>query len=77
MFKLAFNDKQQEKLKNKFEAYCRIFQEICAEGVVEVHGLFHDPESGAMGMLMGDGSIWLRRRESQRIGKEAEQVTTT
>ncbi|PPQ78811.1 hypothetical protein CVT25_010680 [Psilocybe cyanescens] len=77
VFKMAFTEERQQKLKHEFEMYCRISRTEGIEGVVDVHGLFHDLESGAMGMLMADGGQNLRQREMERIGAYAEQVTTT
>ncbi|KDR71713.1 hypothetical protein GALMADRAFT_253434 [Galerina marginata CBS 339.88] len=76
ILKLAFSSKQAEGLQREFEMYRYLSEHGVVEGILTVHGLFQDPESSAMGMLMSDGGQSLRRREKERSG-DTEQVTTS
>jgi hypothetical protein len=75
--KLAFSQDQQKRLRHEFAVYSHLAQRG-AEGVVVVHGLFSDPDSGALALVMDDGGKNLRQRERERTGERfPRQVTTT
>ncbi|PPR00326.1 LOW QUALITY PROTEIN: hypothetical protein CVT26_009741 [Gymnopilus dilepis] len=75
-FKFAFTHEQRQKLYHEYQIYGHLSCKAGLEGIVTVHGLFKDPESGALGMLMDDAGQSLRRRELER-GCDGRQVTTT
>ncbi|KAH9487274.1 hypothetical protein JR316_0001344 [Psilocybe cubensis] len=77
VFKLAFTEKNQEKLRNEFDIYCHMSRVDGIEGILDVHGLFYDAESKTMGLLMADGGNSLQKREMGRTGSYADKVTTT
>ena len=75
--KLAFSQDQQKRLRHEFAIYSHLARRG-AEGVVVVHGLFSDPDSGALALVMDDGGQNLRQRERERTGEVfPRQVTTT
>ncbi|KIM42901.1 hypothetical protein M413DRAFT_125394 [Hebeloma cylindrosporum] len=75
--KLAFLPDQQKRLHHEFDIYLHLAQRG-AKGVVVVHGLFSDPESGALALVMDDGGKSLRQRERERTGEIfPRQVTTS
>ena len=75
VIKLAFTLEQRNKIFNEYQIYGHLYDKNL-EGIVTVHGLFKDPESGALAMLMDDAGQSLRRREMER-GGDGEQVKTT
>ncbi|PPR00328.1 hypothetical protein CVT26_009743 [Gymnopilus dilepis] len=75
VIKLAFTFEQRKKLYNEYRNYGYLYGKNL-EGIVTVHGLFKDPESEALAMLMDDAGQSLRRREIERDG-DGEQVETT
>jgi len=75
--KLAFSRDQQKRLRHEFDIYLRLAQQG-AKGVVVVHGLFSDPDSGALALLMDDRGKNLRQGERERTRETfPRQVTTT
>ena len=76
VIKLAFNKEQKEKMMHEYRIYGQLSFKKNLEGIVTVHGMFQDPESKALGMLMDDAGQSLRRREMDR-GGDGIQVTTT
>ncbi|KAF8907621.1 hypothetical protein CPB84DRAFT_1744536 [Gymnopilus junonius] len=68
VIKLAFSPKQQEKLLDEYNIYVHLSQKKVIEGIVTVHGMFRDPDSGALGMLMDDAGQSLYCRERERSG---------
>ncbi|KIM42889.1 hypothetical protein M413DRAFT_444516, partial [Hebeloma cylindrosporum] len=75
--KLAFLPDQQKRLHHEFDIYLHLAQRG-AKGVVVVHGLYSDPESGTLALVMDDGGKSLRQRERERTGEVFPlQVTTT
>ena len=76
VIKIAFTEEQRKKMHNEYQIYGHLSYEEGLEGIVTVHGVFRDPESGALGMLMDDAGQSLRRREIER-GGDGIQVTTT
>ena len=74
--KLAFSQDHQKRLHHDFDIYLHLAQRG-AKGVV-VHGLFSDPDSGALALVMDDGGKSLRQREWERTGEKfPRQITTT
>ncbi|KAF9554765.1 hypothetical protein CPC08DRAFT_766443 [Agrocybe pediades] len=55
MLKLAFTEAQKTGLRNEYRIYSRLAAKAVVEGIIPVHGLFSDPESGALGLLMDHG----------------------
>ena len=76
VIKLAFTEEQKQKMLDEFRIYGHLSRQKGLEGIVTVHGMFQDPESQALGMLMDDAGQSLRRREMER-GGDGIQVTTT
>ena len=76
VIKFAFTDEQREKMFNEYQIYGHLSYEEDLKGIVTVHGMFEDRESGTVGMLMENAGQSLRRREIER-GGDGQQVTTT
>ncbi|KIM42906.1 hypothetical protein M413DRAFT_26872 [Hebeloma cylindrosporum] len=75
VLKLGFSNDQQKRLRHEFEVYSHLAQKQ-VKGVIPVHGLFRDSDSGVLGLLMDNGGQNLRQREMQRTGEEMPlQVT--
>ncbi|KAF8907637.1 hypothetical protein CPB84DRAFT_1768412, partial [Gymnopilus junonius] len=74
--KFAFTKEQEKKMFNEYRIYGELSFEEGLEGIVTVHGMFRDPESGAVGMLMNEAGQSLRQREIER-GGDGRQVTTS
>ncbi|KAF8907634.1 hypothetical protein CPB84DRAFT_1843853 [Gymnopilus junonius] len=65
-------------LKRELNILCMVIflRKAGIQGVVAVHGMFKDPEPGALGMLMDYAGQNLRHREIDRIGR-GEPISTT
>ncbi|KAF4623675.1 hypothetical protein D9613_001510 [Agrocybe pediades] len=55
MLKLAFTEVQKKGLRNEYCIYSHMAAKLIEEGIFGVHGLFTDPESGALALLMDHG----------------------
>ncbi|KAJ3503834.1 hypothetical protein NLJ89_g8253 [Agrocybe chaxingu] len=76
--KLAFSEGQAERLRQEFDIYSVLVKKKATKGILTVHGLFEDTESGALALVMENGGQTLRQREKERLNAtQAEQVTTT
>ncbi|PPQ97039.1 hypothetical protein CVT26_001297 [Gymnopilus dilepis] len=76
VLKLAFSEEQQTLMLNEYRVYEYLSQQKDVEGIVAVHGMFKDPESGTMGMLMDYAGLSLRHREIERESRgEPNSVT--
>ncbi|KAF8907628.1 hypothetical protein CPB84DRAFT_1843848 [Gymnopilus junonius] len=64
--KFAFTPEQQKMMGNEYFIYGHLSRKEGLEGIVTVHGLFLDPETRTLGMLMDNGGLSLRRREIDR-----------
>ncbi|KAF9556381.1 hypothetical protein CPC08DRAFT_820517 [Agrocybe pediades] len=53
--KLAFSLEQREKLRHEYDVYSHLASIGHVQGIVEVHGLFEDPDSSALALVMEDG----------------------
>ncbi|KAF9556317.1 hypothetical protein CPC08DRAFT_752574 [Agrocybe pediades] len=71
MLKLAFTEAQKKKLRNEYRIYSRVAEKSVVEGIVGVHGLFSDPESGALALLMDFGGEDLFTKAPSVAEKEA------
>ncbi|KAF8907631.1 hypothetical protein CPB84DRAFT_1843851 [Gymnopilus junonius] len=74
--KFAFSKEQEKKIFHEYRIYGDLSYEEGLEGIVTIHGMFRDPESGAVGMLMNEAGQSLRQREIER-GGDGRQVTTS
>ncbi|KAF8885248.1 hypothetical protein CPB84DRAFT_1850447 [Gymnopilus junonius] len=74
VIKFAFSKEQEKKMFHEFRIYGDLSFKKGLEGIVTVHGVFRDPESGSVGMLMNEGGQSLRQREIER-GGDGRQVT--
>lgn len=70
---------KKERIIHEYELYKRLAGEGVTHGVVGVHGLFHDMETGAMVMIMDDTGISLRTRviEQNLMVESYDTVTTS
>ncbi|KIM42894.1 hypothetical protein M413DRAFT_125311 [Hebeloma cylindrosporum] len=75
VLKLAFSNDQQKRLRHEFGVYSHLAQKQ-VKGVVTVHGLFCDSDSGVLGLLMDNGGQNLRQREMERTGEELPAQVT-
>ncbi|KIM42892.1 hypothetical protein M413DRAFT_444519 [Hebeloma cylindrosporum] len=69
VLKVAFSNDQQKRLRHEFGVYSHLAQKQ-VKGVVAVHGLFSDSDSGVVGLLMDNGGQNLRQREMERTGEK-------
>ena len=77
VIKLAFEEEQKTRIQHEFAVYTHLAKKKVT-GVVTVHGLFNDPDSGTLVLLMDNGGQNLREREKERTGEIfLEQVSTT
>ncbi|KAF4622918.1 hypothetical protein D9613_001543 [Agrocybe pediades] len=53
--KVAFSVEQREKLRHEYDVYSHLASIGHVQGIVEVHGLFEDPDSSALALVMEDG----------------------
>jgi len=74
-FKFAFSKDQQKRLLHEFRVYSHLAQKQ-VKGVITVHGLFRDADSGVVGLLMDNGGQNLRQREVERTGEEMPHQVT-
>ncbi|KAF8893151.1 hypothetical protein CPB84DRAFT_1783295 [Gymnopilus junonius] len=74
VIKFAFTKEQEKKIFHEFRIYGELSFKKGLEGIVTVHGMFRDPESGIVGMLMNEAGQSLRQREIER-GGDGRQVT--
>ena len=64
-------------MQHEFTVYAHLAKQK-GTGVVTVHGLFNDPDSGTLVLLMDHADQNLREREKERTGEIfPEQVSTT
>jgi hypothetical protein len=77
VIKLAFEEEQKIRMQHEFAVYAHLAKKKVT-GVVAVHGLFSDPDSGTLALLMDNAGQNLREREKERMGETfPEQVATT
>ncbi|KIM42908.1 hypothetical protein M413DRAFT_125547 [Hebeloma cylindrosporum] len=72
---LPSGEDQQKRLRHEFGVYSHLAQKQ-VKGVVTVHGLFCDSDSGVLGLLMDNGGQNLRQREMERTGEELPAQVT-
>ncbi|KAJ3503836.1 hypothetical protein NLJ89_g8254 [Agrocybe chaxingu] len=78
LVKLAFSLESRNRLRREFRTYETLARRGIVRGIVNVHGLFEDSETGALALVMEDGGQNLRQREEERTNTEnPEQVSTT
>ncbi|KDR68681.1 hypothetical protein GALMADRAFT_282866 [Galerina marginata CBS 339.88] len=71
--KLAFSDEQKSKLENDFKMYSILASaEEPVEGIVTVHGLFEDPESGALALFMEHGGQSFRELDKKQPERDEQ-----
>ncbi|KAF8959401.1 hypothetical protein BDZ97DRAFT_1837845 [Flammula alnicola] len=66
LIKLGFSEDQQRKMQHEYDVYLHLAAVKAVEGVVSVHGLFQDIETGTMAMVMNYGGKSLAVRESEK-----------
>ncbi|KAJ3515660.1 hypothetical protein NLJ89_g1619 [Agrocybe chaxingu] len=76
LIKFAFSEEKQTKLRNEMAIYEHLARASNVEGVVAVHGLFEDVETGTLAMIMDDAGISLLKRELERRGHPGPVRTT-
>jgi len=77
VIKLAFEEEQKTRMQHEFTVYAHLAKQKVT-GVVTVHGLFNDPDSGTLVLLMDHADQNLGEREKERTGEKIpEQVSTT
>ncbi|KIM42842.1 hypothetical protein M413DRAFT_26824 [Hebeloma cylindrosporum] len=75
--KLAFEEEQKTRMQHEFTVYAHLAKKNVT-GVPIVHGLFNDPDSGTLALLMDNVGQNLREREEERTGEKfPKQVSTT
>ncbi|KAF9556378.1 kinase-like protein [Agrocybe pediades] len=72
--KLAFTREQREKLRHEYEVYSHLAKVGHVEGIVEVHGLFEDPDSSTLALVMEDGGQSLSQLNEVEVDR-ANKVT--
>jgi len=77
VLKMAFSEEQKERLRNEYTIYEHLAQKDVVEGIVAVHGLFVDPTSGALALLMDHGGKSLRQREKEQSGGDQDSDIKT
>ncbi|CAA7265524.1 unnamed protein product [Cyclocybe aegerita] len=78
LVKLAFSLKSRDRLRREFRTYETLARKRIVRGIITVHGLFEDSETGTLALVMEDGGQSLRQREAERTNTEnPEQVSTT
>ncbi|PPQ71945.1 hypothetical protein CVT26_007174, partial [Gymnopilus dilepis] len=65
VIKLAFTTEQQKMMAKEYEVYGHLSRKKNVKGIVAVHGLFLDPETRTLGMLMDNGGRSLHSRETE------------
>ncbi|KIM42885.1 hypothetical protein M413DRAFT_125221 [Hebeloma cylindrosporum] len=75
VLKLAFSNQQQKRLRHEFDVYSHLARKQ-VKGVIPVHGLFRESDSGVLGLLMDNGGQNLRQREMERTGEEVPAQVT-
>ncbi|KAF9554766.1 hypothetical protein CPC08DRAFT_753464 [Agrocybe pediades] len=73
VLKLAFTAEQKAGLRNEYRIYSRLAERSIVNGILTVYGLFSDPESGTLGLLMDYGGESLYAR-SQRLGTDISEI---
>ena len=76
LVKLALEDEQRERLRREYGIYQHMASATeQVEGIVAVHGLFEDTQTGVLALLMDDGGTTLMKREELRTGLDmVEQI---
>ncbi|KAF8959546.1 hypothetical protein BDZ97DRAFT_1390726 [Flammula alnicola] len=72
LVKLGFSEAQQRSMRNEYKMYSYLALVEAVEGVVRVHGLFQDIETGTMALVMDYGGKSLRVREVEKNSKFEE-----
>ncbi|CAA7265525.1 unnamed protein product [Cyclocybe aegerita] len=76
--KIAFTKEQTRRLRHEFRIYAFLAAKSHVKAILPVHGLFKDPDSGAIAMLMDYGGQTLRQREQERMkSHHIAQVATS
>ncbi|PPQ64234.1 hypothetical protein CVT24_008610 [Panaeolus cyanescens] len=68
ILKIAKNANGQKRLFHEYEVYQKLWSSGVAGGILMVHGMFQDIETGVFGLLMQDGGSTLYEREQMRLG---------
>ncbi|PPQ64232.1 hypothetical protein CVT24_008608 [Panaeolus cyanescens] len=68
ILKLAKNAEGHKNLLHEYEVYKTLAASNVTDGILMVHGMFQDIETGAFGLLMQDGGTTLYEREQIRLG---------
>ncbi|PPQ64231.1 hypothetical protein CVT24_008607 [Panaeolus cyanescens] len=68
VLKMAKTAEALEKLLHEYEVYKILAASSVTEGILLVHGMFQDIETGRFGLLMQDGGTTLYEREQIRLG---------
>ncbi|KAF8954107.1 hypothetical protein BDZ97DRAFT_1928824 [Flammula alnicola] len=69
LVKLGFSEAQQTSMRNEYNMYAHLAKVKTVAGVVRVHGLFQDIETGTMALVMDHGGKSLRTRELEKDSK--------
>lgn len=77
--KLAFSSAERQRLRKEYAVYQHLASAEGVEGIIDVHGLFRDMETGTLALLMDHAGVTLRSREKERLGtqEEIDQIHTS
>ncbi|KIM42823.1 hypothetical protein M413DRAFT_26808 [Hebeloma cylindrosporum] len=76
--KLAFEEEQKTRMQHEFTVYAHLAKKNVTGVPIVHHGLFNDPDSGTLALLMDNVGQNLREREEERTGEQfPKQVSTT
>ncbi|KAJ3508592.1 hypothetical protein NLJ89_g5669 [Agrocybe chaxingu] len=72
--KLTFSEEQTEKLRHEYGIYASLSRKTGVKGVMAVHGLFEDLETGTLVLIMERGGQNLRKREEDPVTQNKSRV---
>lgn len=69
ILKVPKSAEEEELILHEYEVYRILSSSGVTDGILMVHGVFQDIESGMFGLLLQDGGITLYERERRRVGE--------
>ncbi|KAF9042125.1 hypothetical protein BJ165DRAFT_1529579 [Panaeolus papilionaceus] len=75
VLKIPLGAQPTKNIHDEYRTYTELALAGVTEGLVQVYGVFEDIETGAIAMMMDDGGTDLWRREQERSGMRAGQIT--
>ncbi|KAF9554764.1 hypothetical protein CPC08DRAFT_712637 [Agrocybe pediades] len=76
VLKLAFTEDQKKGLRHEYCIYSRLAARSVVNGILSVYGLFRDPESGTLGLLMEYGGESLYARSERLRTDNTSEILT-